>query len=100
MWKQLLKLWRRTEQLSEAAVRSSECVLPNDYGYGYQARELINGQWVLWHGDEACDLKSQGYSWKPGTRFWKDCIGTRKEVDASAKEIMAARGVFRQNGGR
>ena len=69
--------------------------LPTNYGYGYEAREMVDGRWVLWHNGRACDLKSHSYAWEPGTRFFPDCIGTRKEIDAVAKQIMASRGVFK-----
>lgn len=73
----------------EAATPAS--VSPIDYGHGYVAKQLIDGRWVLWFGGHGCDLKCPGYIWRPGTRFWQDCIGTFGEVDRHAKEIMAAR---------
>ena len=69
--------------------------IPTDYGYGFEAKELVNGEWVLMHDGKACDLKVYSYSWIPGNRFYKDCIGTRKQIDEAAKEIMAAHGVFK-----
>ena len=45
--------------------------------------------------DAACDLNSFGFLWEPGTLFWTSCFGTRKKIDEVAKEILAARGVFK-----
>lgn len=70
-------------------------VCENDYGHGYEARQLVNGQWVLWVDGKGCDLVSPGYAWPPGDRYFTDCMGSRKQIDRSAKEIMSVRGVFK-----
>jgi hypothetical protein len=65
-----------------------------DYGYGFEAKKLVDGNWVLMRGDYACDLCCPGYCWQPGSRFYKECMGSKQKIDSHAKAVMAAFGVF------
>lgn len=69
--------------------------IPTNYGHGFEAKQLMNSKWVLMYRGEACDLKCYGCKWEPHHRFYKDCIGTRKEIDNKAKDIMSRYGCFK-----
>lgn len=66
---------------------------PVDFGNGFVARKLSNGQWCLFKNGLGCDLKCAGYKWEPNTRFFKDCLGSYNDVDFAVKDIMAMSGI-------
>lgn len=69
--------------------------LSTNYGYGFEAKELLNNKWVLMYKNEGCDLISYGHTWEPGDSFFKDCMGSRKEIDKKAKDIMSMLGCLK-----
>ena len=61
-----------------------------EYGHGIRGRKLINGKYVLEETGTGygLDLKVPGLRWSKGTRFYKDCISTKKRLDRRIKSIM------------
>lgn len=52
----------------------------------FRIRRLIDGRYVaeqrlgwIFRRWEGIDLQSPGFTWMPGSRFYKDCIGTREQ---------------------
>jgi hypothetical protein len=65
-----------------------------DFGFGYKARQLVDGRWVLEFGKKAVDRRVPFYAWTPDSAHYKDCIfATLEEVQKESKALMASRGV-------
>lgn len=80
------------EQIIEKA--KSE-LMEEDYGHGFVAKKLANGQWVLFYKCYGVDMRGSSYyyRWRPGDKFFKDCCTTKEHIDKVIKDVMSFYGV-------
>lgn len=65
-----------------------------DYGHGFVAKKMANGQWVLFYKGSGVDMcGSSYYRWRSGDRLFKECWTTKEHIDKVIKDVMSFYGV-------